>query len=253
MEALCLFYAVLYGVLMGKMKCYAPVAWLVPIVPVVICVALYMDRYGTNDRCWLTFNFYTVIAMLGPILLCILLNLVVLLIIICNLPQPTLKRQDILSEVRWAVFYAMLLVPVLAFTWLIPLLEVLKIQLPESVKYANTAMMCLQGFFVFLVYGLGQRSVRMAIMRKKYQPVAFHSRANSSLLSSSSGTPSVASLQPSEDPGYVEVKPQPMSRPTSRSSKDRNSPRPNSNSRQSELKHSARRRPSSADSRGYIP
>lgn len=27
MEALCLFYAVLYGVLMGKMKCYAPVAW----------------------------------------------------------------------------------------------------------------------------------------------------------------------------------------------------------------------------------
>ena len=28
----------------------------------------------------------------------------------------------------------------------------------------------LQGFFCFLVFGLGQRSVRMAFMRKKYQP-----------------------------------------------------------------------------------
>lgn len=26
-EALCLFYAVLYGILMGRMKCYAPFAW----------------------------------------------------------------------------------------------------------------------------------------------------------------------------------------------------------------------------------
>lgn len=27
MEAMCLFYAVLYGALMGKMSCYAPFAW----------------------------------------------------------------------------------------------------------------------------------------------------------------------------------------------------------------------------------
>ena len=151
------------------------------------------------------------------------LDLVVLLIIICNLPQPTLKRQDILSEVRWAVFYAMLLVPVLAFTWLMPLFDVLNIPLPETFQYVNTILMCLQvnllnvtrymhsmcelqfaclfisqvlllcdwiyyiigllqGFFIFMVYGLGQRSVRMAIMRKKYQPLAYPSRANSSLI-----------------------------------------------------------------------
>ena len=67
-----------------------------------------------------------------------------LLIIICNLPQPTLKRQDILSEVRWAVFYAMLLVPILAFTWLMPLFDVLNIPLPETFQYVNTILMCLQ-------------------------------------------------------------------------------------------------------------
>jgi len=221
----------------------------------VICVAVYLDMYGTNEKCWLSYNNYVVMAMLGPILLFIVLDAAVLLIIVCNLPQPTLKREDILSEVRWAVFYALLLVPVLGFTWILPLLEVMKVALPLSFQYVYTTLMCLQGFFVFLVYGLGQRSVRMAVMRKKYQPA--NSRATSVLLGSQtdSGASSHVSLQNSSmDSGYVEVKPQPMSRPTSRSSKERSSPRPNSqNSRKSELRQSARRRPSSAESRGYIP
>lgn len=68
----------------------------------------------------------------------------ILLVIVCNLPQPTLKREDILSEVRWAVFYAMLLVPILLFTWIQPLLDVLKVELPPEFDYIYIVTFSLQ-------------------------------------------------------------------------------------------------------------
>lgn len=78
------------------------------------------------------------------VLYCPQLDVSLLLIIICNLPQPTLKSEDILSEVRWAVFYAMLLAPVLAFIWLLPLMELLKVQLPAIFDYIYLGMFSLQ-------------------------------------------------------------------------------------------------------------
>lgn len=93
-----------------------------------------------------------------------------LLIIICNLPSPTLKREDVLSEVRWAVGWAVLLLPYLIFIWFIAVLRVFKFEFGEMFNYAHAALFGLQGFFFFLVYGIGQRSVRMGLIRKKYRP-----------------------------------------------------------------------------------
>lgn len=45
-----------------------------PVIPVVICVAVYLDMYGTNEKCWLSYNNYVVMAMLGPILLFIVVS-----------------------------------------------------------------------------------------------------------------------------------------------------------------------------------
>lgn len=77
----------------------------------------------------------------------------------------------------------------------------------------------LQGLFVFLVYGLGQRSIRMAILRRKYRPASSIAAGTSQLVSSHASSNS--SLQ---DSTYVDVKPQPMNRPSSKKSKS--SPRP---------------------------
>lgn len=92
------------------------------------------------------------------------------MIIICNLPSPTLKREDVLSEVRWAVGWAVLLLPYLCFIWVVAVLRVFKFEFGEMFNYTYAALFGLQGFFFFLVYGIGQRSVRMGLIRKKYRP-----------------------------------------------------------------------------------
>jgi len=73
-ESLCLFYAVLYNQLIGKMKCYAPMGWIIPAIIVAVIVGLYPDSYGLNDRCWVSYSKYLIMSMIGPILLCILVS-----------------------------------------------------------------------------------------------------------------------------------------------------------------------------------
>lgn len=46
----------------------------IPLGIVILCLVLYLDKYGTNDKCWLTFNNYIILAMLGPILFLILVS-----------------------------------------------------------------------------------------------------------------------------------------------------------------------------------
>lgn len=73
------------------------------------------------------------------------LNAVVLLIVICNLPQPTLKREDILSEIRAAVRLTILLVPVLGFMWSLATLKVLRLyDLGVIFEYVYVAVFSLQ-------------------------------------------------------------------------------------------------------------
>lgn len=115
----------------------------------------------------------------------------------CNLPQPVLKREDILSEVRWAVIFSMMNVPILSFIWSLAVCRVFKIEFSDTLDYVYQILfysqvgwkatkyqvVChiyalriivllpgLQGLLVFLVYGLGQRSIRQGILRKKYRP-----------------------------------------------------------------------------------
>ena len=45
-----------------------------PLAIVVLCIGLYLDKYGLNEQCWLTYNDYIIMAMLGPVLFCIFVS-----------------------------------------------------------------------------------------------------------------------------------------------------------------------------------
>jgi len=47
----------------------------VPAGIVILCVSMYLNKYGLNEKCWLTYNDYLIFAMLVPILFCLFVSL----------------------------------------------------------------------------------------------------------------------------------------------------------------------------------
>ncbi|XP_064639912.1 uncharacterized protein LOC135495345 isoform X2 [Lineus longissimus] len=216
-EALYLFYAVTSGITKGRLKCYIPFAWGVPLVIVSAVVGMNVDNYGSDWKCWLNADGNAIYSFVGPILLLISLNACVMMIVLCNLSTPAIKREDTLSDIRKAVKNTILLIPILGLTWVLGLLSVWD---PTwGLLYVHVILNTLQGFFIFLFYCVGTKELRDKLLcrRGTSDISSFTSKNSDSLekLVSRDKATEVFYLNPlpGTSANYVPVKPQPKSRP----------------------------------------
>lgn len=98
-ESLFSFYAVTAGVVEGRLKCYLPFAWGVPIVVVGATAGINVDAYG-GKNCWLSPDDYFIWAFLGPILALIFFTTLLCGIVACNIKTPALKKPKVIDQLK---------------------------------------------------------------------------------------------------------------------------------------------------------
>ncbi|XP_074646025.1 uncharacterized protein LOC141902276 [Tubulanus polymorphus] len=226
-EGLYIFYAVTSGVTKGRIKCYIPFAWGIPLIIVCATAGVNVEAYGSPIRCWLSTQGNYIYAFIGPILMFIVLNMCVLLIVMCNISTPAIKREDLIVDLRKATCNGVLLLPVLGISWLLGLFSVFDSAI--TVQYFFVIFNTLQGVYIFIFYCLGSVELRAALIQmfrcrrhRKLNSLRSESPDSTNLSASTEKLP-LCVLQDSQTAGtstdYVPVKPQPRSRPVTPRSK----------------------------------
>lgn len=98
-ESLFSFYAVTAGVVEGRIKCYLPFAWGVPIAVVATTAGININAYG-GKNCWLSPDDYFIWAFLGPILAFIFFTFLLCGIVACNIKTPALKKPKAIDQLK---------------------------------------------------------------------------------------------------------------------------------------------------------
>ena len=159
MECTHLFNAVVSGVFKGRLCCMLPLAWGVPVLVVAGVLAVDPEAYGSDSRCWLSFDRGFIFAFIGPIILIVILNAILLGLIVYNLPNTVLKRDTrFYNNMMRGIRHTAVILPLFGVTWLFGLFAV-----NENLvvfQYLFVIFNSLQGFFIFLAFGWFQPDVK---------------------------------------------------------------------------------------------
>ncbi|KAM7434431.1 hypothetical protein ABFA07_015464 [Porites harrisoni] len=145
-------------------------AWGFPVIPVVISLVVgFKDgeglKYYTNEHfCWLSFSKHLSWFFVGPVLLIMTVNFVILLAVlreIRNLQQPNPTR---LKAFKKSLKACVILSPLLGVTWMFGLLAVTDAGL--VFQYIFTILNSAQGMVIFLLHVLRNSEVRASFHHK---------------------------------------------------------------------------------------
>ncbi|CAB1321772.1 unnamed protein product [Coregonus sp. 'balchen'] len=134
-----------------RMKMYYGIGWGLPVVVVGVTLTISLDKYKADSHCWLNVETDMIWAFVGPVLLILVVNAVVLCRVVMS---------DFCRAVTRPV---LILLPVLGLTWLCGVL----VHLSMVVAYVFIALNAFQGLYIFLVYAVYNSEVRNAIKRIK--------------------------------------------------------------------------------------
>uniref|UniRef100_A0A087XJY7 Adhesion G protein-coupled receptor D2 n=1 Tax=Poecilia formosa TaxID=48698 RepID=A0A087XJY7_POEFO len=157
-----------------RMKLYYVIGWGLPVLIVGLTLVISRGKYKSHDHCWLSVQTDTIWAFVGPVILVLTVNAVVLCRVVMVTVSSAHRRAKMLSpsfaskmqtfDLTWAVTRPILiLLPVLGLTWMCGVL----VHLSVVVSYIFIILNSFQGLYIFLVYAVYNSEVRNAIKRIK--------------------------------------------------------------------------------------
>ncbi|XP_030913129.1 adhesion G-protein coupled receptor D2 [Geospiza fortis] len=157
-----------------RMKFYYVTGWGLPVLIVGVTLATSFNKYVAANHCWLNVQTNVIWAFVGPVLLILAVNSLVLLRVVAVTVASARRRSKMLTPSSslesqigaqlWATAKPVLvLLPVLGLTWLCGLL----VHLSIAWAYVFIVLNSLQGLYIFLVYAVYNSEVRNAIQRMK--------------------------------------------------------------------------------------
>uniref|UniRef100_A0A8C9QDJ1 Adhesion G protein-coupled receptor E1 n=1 Tax=Spermophilus dauricus TaxID=99837 RepID=A0A8C9QDJ1_SPEDA len=158
-----------------------------PGLVVAISASMYLQGYGTHNRCWLSTARGFIWSFLGPVSVIILINFVLLTWTLCILRQ---KLSSVNAEVsklrdtRLLTFKAFAQFFILGCPWVLGFFQIG--QMASIMAYLFTIINSLQGTFIFVIHCLLSRQVREEYRRwltRKTKPSS-QSQTSGILLSS---------------------------------------------------------------------
>uniref|UniRef100_A0A5S6QF12 Latrophilin Cirl n=1 Tax=Trichuris muris TaxID=70415 RepID=A0A5S6QF12_TRIMR len=137
-----------------------------PLAVVSISVAIGWSSYGTEQYCWLNTENYFVFSFVGPVIVVLAANLVLLFIsmaiIVRHVPYSRAPQNPdksvFLSRIKLWIKGALILVVLLGLTWSLGILLVS--QSAIAIAYLFTILNSLQGLFIFCFQVLMNKKVR---------------------------------------------------------------------------------------------
>ncbi|CAB4010866.1 adhesion G- coupled receptor D1-like [Paramuricea clavata] len=148
-----------------RMKNFLLFGWGFPVLFVGLSASVKINAYGTDQWCWLSYKDGFLWVFFAPVLIIIAISLVTViavirvLFIVSNSEQADAKKK-IISAARGVV----ILFPILGFSWGFSVIAVNHDALVW--KYLFAIFTSLQGFLIFLIYGVCNTEIRMAVGRK---------------------------------------------------------------------------------------
>ncbi|KAM4855500.1 LOW QUALITY PROTEIN: adhesion G protein-coupled receptor E1 [Urocitellus parryii] len=158
-----------------------------PGLVVAVSASMYLQGYGTHNRCWLSTARGFIWSFLGPVSVIILINFVLLTWTLCILRQ---KLSSVNAEVsklrdtRLLTFKAFAQFFILGCPWVLGFFQIG--QMASIMAYLFTIINSLQGTFIFVIHCLLSRQVREEYRRwltRKTKPSS-QSQTSGILLSS---------------------------------------------------------------------
>jgi hypothetical protein len=146
-----------------KSRYYVLIGWGMPVMIVGTTLAIAFEGYGTEDSCWMSIENGAVWLFVGPCIFIILLNLCILYIVW----KCTIKSKERLGKVKLrssSLRASALLLPFLGCSWVFAILHISYNYI--VLAYFFTVLNSLQGVFIFLFHGLGNKEVRWAVLKK---------------------------------------------------------------------------------------
>ncbi|KAH3690821.1 hypothetical protein DPMN_191677 [Dreissena polymorpha] len=136
----------------SKLKWMLTAAWVAPAVIVGTTLGVTKtEGYGNEQSCWLTIKEGVIWAFVGPALLVVLVNFVILVIVIrATLRSYAMAKKSTVERSKSAVRCLVVLLPLMGLTWVLGVFY-----LDESmawVQYAFAVCNSLQGFVIFLFH-----------------------------------------------------------------------------------------------------
>ncbi|XP_076447464.1 LOW QUALITY PROTEIN: cadherin EGF LAG seven-pass G-type receptor 2-like [Babylonia areolata] len=150
----------------GSMKFYYLLGYVIPGIIVGLAVGLYTDGYGNDSFCWLETSELFIWSFAGPIVVVVVLNIITFMLAVKASCREKIQVSDI-SSIRLGLMGAILLLLLLSVTWVMGLLAV-NFDLP-ALGYVHSIFMFLQGLFLFIVYILLSRKVRLCLKTAWYK------------------------------------------------------------------------------------
>ncbi|XP_070570479.1 adhesion G-protein coupled receptor D1-like [Ptychodera flava] len=145
-----------------------------PLMLVVCSASIAHAQYGSDKNCWLTTEKGAIWAFLGPVLVIIAGNTVILgkiVRVIVSLKCNTNEEKH--AKLRSSARATVVLLPLLGLTWVFGILSINSQTL--VFEYAFAILNSLQGFFIFLFYCIGSSEVRKQLIRRRETHLATQS------------------------------------------------------------------------------
>ncbi|XP_052089256.1 adhesion G protein-coupled receptor B1-like [Mytilus californianus] len=154
----------------SRVKWLIPICWVAPTVIVGISMgATQLEGYGdTSDVCWLSVDNGLIWAFIGPALVIVLVNLVILVLVIRTLfrtmrskPGRSQQSKSRLEKTKSGVRSICVLAPLFGVTWVFGVLSISRDLV--VFQYLFAIFNSLQGFFIFVFHCLIDKKVKEAI------------------------------------------------------------------------------------------
>ncbi|XP_030622035.1 LOW QUALITY PROTEIN: adhesion G-protein coupled receptor D2 [Chanos chanos] len=202
-----------------RMRLYYALGWGLPVMIVSVTMAISLDKYKADSRCWLNIESNVIWAFVGPVLFVLAVNAVVLCRVVMVTVSSARRRAKMLTpssasklhalDLTWAATRPVLiLLPVLGLTWLCGVL----VHLSVVLAYLFISLNAFQGLYIFLVYAVYNSEVRNAIKRIQEkrkalsftncsQPISFLPSQRTPAVPWAHSLPPPSSLETSESSG----------------------------------------------------
>ncbi|KXJ17677.1 Adhesion G-protein coupled receptor D1 [Exaiptasia diaphana] len=108
------------------MKYYYMLGWGVPLIIVIISAASRMSGYGTETACWISIKHGLIWAFVGPVLIIMSINFVVMVMVIKVIiaSVSAIQTPGNTSQVKAGLKGMVVLLPLLGLTWVFGLMAV---------------------------------------------------------------------------------------------------------------------------------
>ncbi|XP_028391918.1 uncharacterized protein LOC114516590 [Dendronephthya gigantea] len=163
-----LLYLKLISVYAGeyiRMRRLFAFAWGFPLLFVTVSAAVNIDGYGTEEWCWLSYDISYFWVFFTPAIIIITLNVIIVVAVAHVLYKATHthegnEKQSICAAFRGIV----ILFPALGLSWIFGVIAVNHDALVW--KYLFAILNSLQGLLIFLLYGVCNGEIKVALKRR---------------------------------------------------------------------------------------